>query len=173
MDLSDNASTNFQFLVLAAKSGDWIGLGGVGTEAGVQFQALLQRAVDAAGQKQAAAKAIGITPSRFSKLFHNAPGSYALNVRNCFRLAALLGESPQTVLRAVGKMDIADALDDYAPTASGRPMPAADPLVRALTEALQMGADRRLTEAMLNALREQVGLPAIGQRRAHTRARAQ
>jgi hypothetical protein len=50
--------------------------------------------------------------------------------------------------------------------------PPLDPLVSALDQALQAGADRRLAEAMLNALREQVGLPAIGQRSAHSRARA-
>jgi hypothetical protein len=157
-------------LALAASSHGWLGSSRVGTETESQFQVLLRRAVDVAGQKQAAAKALGITPSRFSKLFHAAPGSYTLSVRNCFRLAGLLGESPQLVLRAVGKGEIAEALDVYAPPRA-KPIPP-DPLVSALDQALKAGADRRMAEAMLNALREQAGLPAIGQRRAHTHARA-
>lgn len=126
------------------------------------FHALLARAVKEAGQKQAAAKAIGVTPSRFSKLFHAAPGSYTLGVRNCFRLAALLREPPQVVLRAVGKKDLADALDDYAREVSaGRARvataaPAEDPLVADLRTALAAGVDRTLAGALVRTIQ---GLP--------------
>lgn len=143
----------------------------MGTETESQFQRLLQRAVEAAGQKQDAAKAIGVTPSRFSKLFHQAPGSYTLNVRNCFRLAALLGESPQVVLRAVGKGEIADALDAYAPRPRDVRAAPPDPLEEGLVEVLHhLKRPRSEQEAFVNSLRLAVGLPELERARGRRRA---
>lgn len=128
------------------------------TETATPFQALLQRAVDVAGQKQEAAKAIGITPSRFSRLFHAAPGSYTLNAQNCFRLARLIGEPPQTVLRLVGKTDLADAIEEHYGRSRIRvaAQPPVDPLALAFQEALAAGADRRLAQSLAGYLRATV-----------------
>jgi plasmid maintenance system antidote protein VapI len=121
------------------------------------LQKLLLRAVEAAGQKQAAAKALGITPSRFSRLFNAAPGSYSLNVQNCFRLARLIGEPPQAVLRLVGKADLADAIEEYygrqKPRVVAQTAPP-DPLLAELEHLLADGASRQFAEALLHALRE-------------------
>lgn len=77
-----------------------------------EFYALLDRAEAKFGQKQKAAKAIGIKPPRYSRLRHGTD-PYGLNIRNCFRLADAIDEAPQTVLRAVGKGELADVLDEF------------------------------------------------------------
>jgi len=70
---------------------------------------------DNGGVKQAAASAIGITPSRYSKVY-GGKDLYSLSVENCLRLARLTRESPGTVLRICGKDEIAAVLDDlYTP----------------------------------------------------------
>jgi plasmid maintenance system antidote protein VapI len=84
----------------------------MGKSGGGEFDRLLDRAEKLLGQKQKVAEAIGIKPPRYSRLRAGTDG-YSLNVRNCFRLAALLGETPQRVLRAADKLDLADALDDF------------------------------------------------------------
>lgn len=66
--------------------------------------------------KQAFAEAIGITPSRFSRVL---AGTYTLNVLNCLRLAKAAGRSPSVVLRAAGKREIADLIEAlYGPGAT-------------------------------------------------------
>ena len=66
--------------------------------------------------KQAFAEAIGITPSRFSRVL---AGTYTLNVLNCLRLAHAAGRSPSVVLRAAGKSAIADLIEAlYGPSAT-------------------------------------------------------
>jgi len=131
-----------QLFALAPRTGLYLGWASVGNpENQSPFQALLQRAVAIAdGKKAAAAQAIGITPSRFSKILHATPGSYTLNAQNCFRLAALLGEPPQVVLRIVGKDDLADAIEEYYGLSAPRPAPVdvlADPIVRDIAALLQ------------------------------------
>lgn len=74
------------------------------------LQALLDRAERKLGHKQDVAAKIGITPSRYSKLYKG--NDYSLNVANCFRLARILKVPTQDVLRAAGKHDIAVALDE-------------------------------------------------------------
>jgi plasmid maintenance system antidote protein VapI len=96
---------------------------------------LLKKASDIAGHDYLAAKAIGIGASRFSKLLHHTPGSGSLSPRACFRLARYIGESPQAVLRAAGKHDLAEDLDQSFGTRNFHPLPAQPPphpLVRAL-----------------------------------------
>lgn len=64
--------------------------------------------------KQAFAKALGITPSRYSRV--KAGDAYSLNVVNCLRLARLSGEPAPAVLRAAGKGDVADLIEElYRP----------------------------------------------------------
>ncbi len=66
--------------------------------------------------KQAFAEAIGITPSRFSRVL---AGTYTLNVLNCLRVAKAAGRSPSAVLRAAGKSEIADLIESsYGPSAT-------------------------------------------------------
>lgn len=61
------------------------------------------------GKKQDAAKAIGITPSRYSRVYKG--NQYSLNTENCLRLAQLVNEQPGTVLRLAGKLEVANLLD--------------------------------------------------------------
>lgn len=74
------------------------------------LQALLDKAERKLGHKQDVATKIGITPSRYSKLYKG--NDYSLSVANCFRLARILKIPTQEVLRAAGKFDIAVALDE-------------------------------------------------------------
>lgn len=69
---------------------------------------LLTRLVAEFGSQTALALAIGVSPSRMSRLLG---GTYSLEVLNCLRLADVSGESPSVVLRAAGKGDIADLLE--------------------------------------------------------------
>jgi transcriptional regulator with XRE-family HTH domain len=79
------------------------------------FQDFLEDAAKEFDTKQAFAKAIGITPSRFSRLL---AGVYKLNVRNCLRLANATGRPASVVLRAAGKGEIADLIESqYGPAA--------------------------------------------------------
>jgi hypothetical protein len=141
-----------------------VALLGVGNAA---IQALLARALELKGQKQQVAHAIGVKPSRFSKLLHQKRGAEAPNVANCFRLATLLGEPPQIVLRAAGQADVADAMDDYALTVksgSHRPTaPRQDPLVLGVAEVLPVATaeDVAMLRGMVNLIRKGLGLPAI------------
>ena len=66
------------------------------------FRLYLDRATKHLGSQLALAKALGIDPTRVSRLMHGG-GDYAhLNFENCLRLAAILDEWPPEVLRAAG-----------------------------------------------------------------------
>lgn len=73
------------------------------------LQALLKSLVDRYGTQTALAKAIGITDSRLAKVLKGESG--ALSVRNCLRLAKVAHLSPSQILRAAGKSDIADLIE--------------------------------------------------------------
>jgi transcriptional regulator with XRE-family HTH domain len=80
--------------------------------------AALRDVLDAAerrlGSKKAVAEKIGITPSRYSKLYGG--NDYSLSVLNCLTLAKATERSPSAVLRAAGKHEIATLLDElYGP----------------------------------------------------------
>ena len=60
--------------------------------------------------KHAFAKAIGVTPTRYS---HMRRGYYAPNVKNCLRLATAAGLPASRVLRAAGKGDIAELIEEH------------------------------------------------------------
>jgi transcriptional regulator with XRE-family HTH domain len=74
------------------------------------FQKLLDRALIRYETKQALARAIGITPSRYSRLYGGE--DYSLNVRNSLRLAKIVGRPASEVLRITGKEEIAALLDE-------------------------------------------------------------
>jgi hypothetical protein len=69
---------------------------------------LLLQLSDVQGSKQDAARALGITPGRFSRLLN---GEFSMEVVNCLRLAVLTRKSAATVLRAADKQEVADLLD--------------------------------------------------------------
>lgn len=97
------------------------------------------------------ARAIGITPSRFSRALR---GDYALNVLNCLRLAKATGESASHVLRLAGKRDIAEMLEDLF----GRRAPALSPAERELLtewERLSPRARQALRSLMNDLLPQQ------------------
>lgn len=75
-----------------------------------EFQRILRKAEQAYDfKKKDTAKAIGITASRYTKLFGGK--DYSLSVENCLRLAKIARVPPQSVLRAAGKADMANLLD--------------------------------------------------------------
>ena len=66
------------------------------------FQTLLDRAARRVGSQVALAKALGIDPTRISRLVRGS-GDYArLNFENCLRLAQILDELPVDILKAAG-----------------------------------------------------------------------
>jgi hypothetical protein len=75
------------------------------------FRIYLDRAAKHLGSQVALARALGIDPTRISRLMRGN-GDYAhLNFENCLRLAALLDELPAEVLRAAGHTDQAVLLE--------------------------------------------------------------
>src|SRR4051794_6397965 len=82
-----------------------------------EFRELLESTARRFPSKQAFAKAIGVTPSRFSRVL---AGQHSLNVLNCLRLAKLAGVPPSTVLHAAKKHEIAALLEElYGPEPVG------------------------------------------------------
>lgn len=75
------------------------------------FRIYLDRAAKHLGSQVALAKALGIDPTRVSRLMRGG-GDYAhLNFENCLRLAAILDEWPVEVLRAAGHTEQALLLE--------------------------------------------------------------
>jgi hypothetical protein len=75
------------------------------------FRLYLDRAAHHSGSQAALAKALGIDPTRISRLMRGG-GDYAhLNFENCLRLAAILDEWPADVLRAAGHAEQAVLLE--------------------------------------------------------------
>src|SRR5262245_559369 len=82
------------------------------------FRAYLDRAAARLGSKVALARALGIDPTRISRLMRGT-GDYArLNFENCLRLAAILDEWPTEVLKAAGHTDQAALLEQFCGPAS-------------------------------------------------------
>jgi transcriptional regulator with XRE-family HTH domain len=80
-----------------------------------EFRDLLEAAAKGYPTKREFARAIGITPGRLSRVLG---GEHSLDVPNCLTLARLMGEAPSRVLRAAGKGEIADAIEElYGPSA--------------------------------------------------------
>lgn len=112
IDLTDKSSTNCTISTSGKVEPDPIVL------TVSEFPELLERAAAKFPSKQAFAKALGITPSRFSRLLQ---GQFSLEVVNCLRLAKIAGERPSTVLRAAGKNDVADLIEELY-GAEGNPL---------------------------------------------------
>ena len=75
------------------------------------FRPYLDRAAKHLGSQVALARALGIDPTRISRLMRGG-GDYAhLNFENCLRLAAILDEWPAEVLRAAGHVEQAALLE--------------------------------------------------------------
>lgn len=74
-----------------------------------EFREFLETEARRFGNKKGFAKAIGITPGRFSRLLR---GEFSMEVVNCLRLAKVTGESPDRVLRLAKKSEIADLIQE-------------------------------------------------------------
>jgi hypothetical protein len=72
------------------------------------FREILERAAKRFQSKQAFARAVGLTPSRFSRVLRGE----SMEVVNCLKVAKLAGEAPSRVLRAAGKGEIADLIEE-------------------------------------------------------------
>lgn len=78
-----------------------------------ELGALLQAQVRRFKTQTALAEAIGISQSRLGRVMR---GEYSLEVANCLRLAKVAGERPSVVLRAAGKADVAELIEEtYGP----------------------------------------------------------
>ena len=83
------------------------------------FRLYLDRAAKHLGSQVALARALGIDPTRVSRLMRG-DGDYAhLNFENCLRLAAILDEWPAEVLRAAGHIDQAVLLEKLCGPSGG------------------------------------------------------
>lgn len=107
---------------LAARSGQllpWLVQMVAGTASEIDLQALLQTLIDTTyGTQDALAKAIGISPSRISRVLKN-PDS--LSVENCLKLAKVTGLAPDEIFRAAGKSEVNALIRElYGDAASAR-----------------------------------------------------
>lgn len=76
----------------------------------LNLQALLRTLIETKyGTQDALARAIGISPSRISRVLKN---TYSLSVENCLKLAKETGLPPAEILRAAGKPDIHNLIKD-------------------------------------------------------------
>jgi DNA-binding Xre family transcriptional regulator len=66
------------------------------------FRQLLDRAAQKLGSQTALAAALGVDPTRISRLKQGRGDYSRLNFENCLKLAAILDEWPPDVLRAAG-----------------------------------------------------------------------
>lgn len=113
------------------------------TAAQLDLRDLLQSLITTTyGTQDALAKAIGISPSRISRVLKN-PDSLA--VANCLRLAKVTGLPPDEIFRAAGKSEIAELIHDLYGPAAPRPKDAILP---------DMSEETRLTVKKLLDLME-------------------
>jgi transcriptional regulator with XRE-family HTH domain len=86
-----------------------------------EFRQLLEELVTQyGGAKKDLAEAIGVTPSTLSH-FLRSRAPHAPSVEVCLRLATVTGTSASRILRAAGKGDVADVIEDlYGPAAERR-----------------------------------------------------
>lgn len=136
------------------------------------LQALLDRAVTVTGlEKQEIAKRLGVSPPWFSRLFNGKAVAGSLGPEGCFKLAALIGESPLVVLRAADKAPLADLIAAHfgararPPQTPARPV---DPLVAAVDVIVASGDPedvamlRRMVGTMTPAAATSAGRTARG-----------
>jgi hypothetical protein len=85
------------------------------------FRMYLDRAAQHLGSQVALARALGIDPTRISRIMKGAGDYTHLNFENCLRLAAILDEWPSEVLRAAGHTEQAVLVEHlYGPPTHGR-----------------------------------------------------
>jgi hypothetical protein len=77
---------------------------------------LLRKHAATFGTQREYAQALGISEARLNRILNRKSGGYVLNVANCLRFAALSGERASEVLRAAGKGDVAELIEQlYGP----------------------------------------------------------
>jgi transcriptional regulator with XRE-family HTH domain len=74
------------------------------------FTELLRQIVQGAQSQVEVARAIGITPQRFSRALNK--GDFPLSVENCLRLSRASGVPASRILRSAGKQDVATLLEE-------------------------------------------------------------
>jgi transcriptional regulator with XRE-family HTH domain len=127
------------------------------------FQLLLDRVErDFAGKKQDVAEAIGITPSRYSRVYGGT--NYGLSVENCLRLAKIANIAPTTVLQWAGKDEVAALLSELYRMNGVTPLPQTPAQVEAQEAAQVLAAmtpeDRAPWLAILRGLARSGGKSA-------------
>lgn len=74
------------------------------------LEALLEDAVQRLGTQQRVADELGISTSRLGRI---RKGEHSLDALNLLKLARLLRRSPSVVLRAAGKGELAEAIEQF------------------------------------------------------------
>ena len=73
-----------------------------------EFGEILKQCVERIGTRHALGKLLGMSGSRVGRAID---GQYTFNIENCLRLADVMRESPTRILRAAGKIEIANLIE--------------------------------------------------------------
>ena len=92
-----------------------------------RLRQIIADAVGRFGSQTALGNAIGLSPTRISRVLKG--DGCSLEVISCLRLAEVTGESPTVILRAAGKWDVAELIERLY----GKPRPQ---LIPKLTESI-------------------------------------
>lgn len=112
------------------------------TAANLDLRELLQSLIDGTyGTQDALARAIGISPSRISRVLKN-PDSLA--VANCLRLAKVTGLPPDDIFSAAGKSEISSLIHELYGAAAPKPR---EPILAEMSEETRQ-AVRNLLDLM-------------------------
>jgi plasmid maintenance system antidote protein VapI len=74
-----------------------------------RLRQIIAEAVGRFGSQTALGNAIGLSPTRISRVLKG--DGCSLEVISCLRLAEVTGESPTVILRAAGKWDVAELIE--------------------------------------------------------------
>ena len=77
--------------------------------AATRLRQIIADAVGRFGSQTALGNAIGLSPTRISRVLKG--DGCSLEVISCLRLAEVTGESPTVILRAAGKWDVAELIE--------------------------------------------------------------
>jgi len=119
------------------------------------FRVLLKRLSKAYPTVKAFAQALDVDPSHLSRAMHT---EQPFDVRGCLRLARVTGTSPGEVLRAAGKGDIAELIEELY----GAPQVLLTGEQRELLAALNAIDEPKVREALLTMARRAAGLEQGG-----------
>jgi hypothetical protein len=104
---------------------------------------------------RAFAKALGIDPSHLSRAMGKHGGA-PFDIRGCLRLARLTHEDPGVILRAAGKAEIADLIEELYGKRAAQPL---SPEHRQLLDAYRALGSPRRQQSLIVIAKAAAGLP--------------